>query len=135
MLKSTSLFQGGGKEVNQPASSVHSVKVKMNYQCRGELLQHLDLYLQPLEPRAGKQNARHRRLLTSWWCLFPVEPTPLQTTTHADARLAGANFHSGKIGKPCQFPSPPTPVHLLALSEACPRCARPLFCRSPQFCI
>lgn len=84
----------------------------MNYQRwgRGESLQHLDLYLQRPESRAGKQNARHRPLLTS--CLFPVEPTPLQTTIHDDAHLVGANFHSGqygKVGKPVSIPSPSHP--------------------------
>lgn len=112
VLKSTSLFQGGGEEVNQPASSVHSVKVKMNNQHRGELLQHLDLYLQHLESRAGKQNTRPWPLLTSWCCLFPMKPTPLQTTIHYDARLASSNFHSGqycKVGGPVSTPylSPP----------------------------
>lgn len=60
-----------------------------------------------------KTNARHRPPLTSWWCLFPVEPTPLQTAIHDDARPAGANFHSGQSsGETCvhSLPLPPFPA-------------------------
>lgn len=114
VLKSTSLFQGGGEEVNQPASYLKCSlgKSKNDNQRRGQLLQHLDLYLRHLETRAGKQNARHWPLLTSWWCLLPVEPIPLQTTIHDDACLASSNFHSRqycKVGGPVSTPyhSPP----------------------------
>lgn len=103
-----------------------------------------DLYLQHLESRAGKQNARYQPPLTSGRCLFPAEPTPLQTTIHGDARLAGANFHSGqycKVGKPVSTPCPSHPLLQPAPgTPALPVASYPQFTgsllrRSPQFCI